>query len=190
MKRLIWLLAICIHSKPQFPKRVLALPKLLKKLISVPVISYSGGVTLLRAAAKNHARVMVVSDPKDYPDLIAQLKATKSSTGYASVSQELRNKLALKAFTQTADYDAAISGIGSIRLILGYFRQEYAGKGDQQMVLRYGANPHQKPAQVYSTNSPLPFKVLAGSPGYINLLDALNAWYAFHYLFTGHWSKN
>ena len=41
------------------------------------------------------------------------------------------------------------------------------------MTLRYGANPHQKPAQAFS-NGPLPFKVLSGSPGY--LLDALNAY--------------
>lgn len=44
------------------------------------------------------------------------------------------------------------------------------------MPLRYGANPHQKPACVQSSSGPLPFTVLAGSPGYINLLDALNAW--------------
>ena len=38
-------------------------------------------------------------------------------------------------------------------------------------------NPHQAPAQVYTTsNEGLPFKVLNGSPGYINLLDALNSW--------------
>ncbi|KAJ3302887.1 hypothetical protein HDV03_004459 [Kappamyces sp. JEL0829] len=126
-----------------------------------------GGVTLLRAAAKNHERVMVVSDPADYQGLVQELKQSKASSGKAVVSQETRNKLALKAFTQTASYDQAISG---------YFRQEYAGNGDFQSLLRYGANPHQKPAQVYSTTGPLPFKVLAGSPGYINLLDALNSW--------------
>ncbi|KAJ3152561.1 bifunctional phosphoribosylaminoimidazolecarboxamide formyltransferase/IMP cyclohydrolase [Geranomyces variabilis] len=126
-----------------------------------------GGVTLLRAAAKNHARVTIVSDPSDYAALIAELKKTHVESGTASVSEETRKTFALKAFTQTAGYDSAISG---------YFRQQYAGNGGQQLTLRYGANPHQKPAQVYSKHSPLPFKVLAGSPGYINLLDALNAW--------------
>jgi phosphoribosylaminoimidazolecarboxamide formyltransferase/IMP cyclohydrolase len=43
-------------------------------------------------------------------------------------------------------------------------------------VLRYGTNPHQVPARVFSTHGPLPFTVLNGAPGYINLLDALNAW--------------
>jgi phosphoribosylaminoimidazolecarboxamide formyltransferase/IMP cyclohydrolase len=74
---------------------------------------------------------------------------------------------ALKAFSQTSDYDTAISN---------YFRKEYAGDGTQQITLRYGANPHQKPATAYVTEGKLPFKALAGSPGYINLLDALNAW--------------
>lgn len=44
------------------------------------------------------------------------------------------------------------------------------------MPLRYGMNPHQKPAQIYTTENELPFKVLNGSPGFINLCDALNAW--------------
>ena len=45
-----------------------------------------------------------------------------------------------------------------------------------QLPLRYGANPHQKPAQAFVSEGELPFKVLNGSPGYINLLDALNSW--------------
>ena len=45
-----------------------------------------------------------------------------------------------------------------------------------EMVLRYGMNPHQKPARVYVEQGELPFEVLSGKPGYINLLDALNAW--------------
>jgi phosphoribosylaminoimidazolecarboxamide formyltransferase / IMP cyclohydrolase len=44
------------------------------------------------------------------------------------------------------------------------------------MLLRYGANPHQNPARVYMKTGELPITVLAGTPGYINLLDALNSW--------------
>jgi phosphoribosylaminoimidazolecarboxamide formyltransferase/IMP cyclohydrolase len=125
-----------------------------------------GGVTLLRAAAKNHARVLIVCDPLDYQSVAKELEDNFKKNGTASVSVETRNKLALKAFTMTADYDHAISN---------YFRKQYSNN-EKQMNLRYGANPHQKPAQVYSKTQPLPFKVLSGSPGYINLLDALNAW--------------
>lgn len=120
-----------------------------------------GGVTLLRAAAKNHARVTIISDPKDYHDFLTELEET------GDVSEKSRQKFALKAFEQTAEYDTAISD---------FFRKKYAGEGEQQLALRYGANPHQKPATVFMKDSQLPFKVLCGAPGYINLLDALNAW--------------
>ncbi|KAL7276823.1 bifunctional phosphoribosylaminoimidazolecarboxamide formyltransferase/IMP cyclohydrolase [Rhizina undulata] len=119
-----------------------------------------GGVTLLRAAAKNHSRVTILSDPEDYPSFLAELRK-------GEVSEASRKLYALKAFEQTAEYDAAISE---------FFRKRYAGDGIQQLSLRYGANPHQKPAQAFVKNGKIPFKVLAGSPGYINLLDALNSW--------------
>jgi len=46
----------------------------------------------------------------------------------------------------------------------------------KELILRYGTNPNQAPARVYTQDgSDLPITVLAGSPGYINLLDALNA---------------
>ncbi|GHO92003.1 5-aminoimidazole-4-carboxamide ribonucleotide transformylase [Reticulibacter mediterranei] len=45
-----------------------------------------------------------------------------------------------------------------------------------ELELRYGCNPHQKPARVFVKDGTLPFTVLNGAPGYINLLDALNSW--------------
>ncbi|KAI9903130.1 hypothetical protein N3K66_002482 [Trichothecium roseum] len=119
-----------------------------------------GGVTLIRAAAKNHKRVTILSDPNDYAGFLNELEK-------GEITEASRNRYALKAFEHTADYDTAISD---------FFRKEYASNGDQHLALRYGANPHQKPAAAYATSGQLPFKVLGGSPGYINLLDALNAW--------------
>jgi phosphoribosylaminoimidazolecarboxamide formyltransferase/IMP cyclohydrolase len=46
----------------------------------------------------------------------------------------------------------------------------------KEMVLRYGCNPHQIPARIYKKDGELPFRVLNGTPGYINMLDALNSW--------------
>ncbi|MEJ5226192.1 MAG: hypothetical protein WHV44_17150, partial [Anaerolineales bacterium] len=47
----------------------------------------------------------------------------------------------------------------------------------KELSLRYGMNPQQAPARVFmSTDADLPLRVLGGAPGYINLLDALNAW--------------
>ncbi|KDB20901.1 phosphoribosylaminoimidazolecarboxamide formyltransferase/IMP cyclohydrolase [Trichophyton interdigitale MR816] len=119
-----------------------------------------GGVTLLRAAAKNHARVTILSDPSDYKNFLKELAS-------GGVTEETRKLYALKAFEHTADYDEAISG---------FFRKKYAGEGSQYIQLRYGANPHQAPASAFMRNGKLPFKVLNGAPGYINLLDCLNAW--------------
>ncbi|KAL6942839.1 bifunctional phosphoribosylaminoimidazolecarboxamide formyltransferase/IMP cyclohydrolase [Hanseniaspora osmophila] len=123
-----------------------------------------GGVTLLRAAAKNHSRVAILSDPKDYPQFLQELSADSNN----EISQNLKNKLALKAFESTSDYDTAIAD---------FFRKQYS-ENESQITLRYGANPHQKPAQAFISQpyDQLPFKVLSGSPGYINLLDALNSW--------------
>ncbi|KAI1124941.1 AICARFT/IMPCHase bienzyme [Nemania abortiva] len=118
-----------------------------------------GGVTLIRAAAKNHARVTILSDPRDYPAFLKELEQ-------GEIKEASRNTYALKAFEHTADYDTHIAA---------FFRSRYAD-GQQYLALRYGANPHQKPAAAYTSSSDLPFKVLGGSPGYINLLDALNSW--------------
>ncbi|KAI0691456.1 bifunctional purine biosynthesis protein ade10 [Cerioporus squamosus] len=115
-----------------------------------------GGVTLLRAAAKNHERVSVLSDPADYTEFIEAWKSGKGDVG-----QAIRSKLALKAFEMTAKYDDAISG---------YFREQYASSELPKEKL---AGP---PAQAYVTEGELPFKALCGSPGYINLLDALNSY--------------
>uniref|UniRef100_A0A5F9CZB6 Bifunctional purine biosynthesis protein ATIC n=1 Tax=Oryctolagus cuniculus TaxID=9986 RepID=A0A5F9CZB6_RABIT len=121
-----------------------------------------GGVTLLRAAAKNHARVTVVCEPEDYAVVSSEMQASDSK----DTSLETRRQLALKAFTHTAQYDEAISD---------YFRKQYS-KGISQMPLRYGMNPHQTPAQLYTLKPKLPLTVLNGAPGFINLCDALNAW--------------
>ncbi|MEE6490947.1 hypothetical protein FKM82_016051 [Ascaphus truei] len=121
-----------------------------------------GGVTLLRAAAKNHARVTVLCDPSDY-DCVAD---AMEGSEHRDTTLERRSQLALKAFTHTAQYDAAISD---------YFRKQYS-KGVSQLPLRYGMNPHQIPAQIYTLGPQLPLTVLNGSPGFINLCDALNAW--------------
>uniref|UniRef100_A0A3B5KQY9 Bifunctional purine biosynthesis protein ATIC n=2 Tax=Xiphophorus couchianus TaxID=32473 RepID=A0A3B5KQY9_9TELE len=121
-----------------------------------------GGVTLLRAAAKNHARVTIVCDPADYSLVAKEME----SSGDKDTTLETRRTLALKAFTHTAQYDEAISD---------YFRGQYS-RGVSQLPLRYGMNPHQAPAQIFTLRSELPLKVANGSPGFINLCDALNAW--------------
>ncbi|KAL4229211.1 hypothetical protein ACF0H5_012250 [Mactra antiquata] len=121
-----------------------------------------GGVTLLRAAAKNHARVTVICDPTDYKRVIDEIQKSEDK----DTKLETRQTLAVKAFNHTAEYDSMISD---------YFRHQFS-EGVSTLPLRYGMNPHQKPAHISTTLSQLPLKVLNGSPGFINLLDALNGW--------------
>lgn len=121
-----------------------------------------GGVTLLRAAAKNHNRVTVICDPNDYEKVINEMDSAVNK----DTSLQTRQTLALKAFTHTAEYDNAISD---------YFRKQYSS-GISQLTLRYGMNPHQKPAQIFTTLEKLPLTVVNGSPGFINLCDALNGY--------------
>jgi phosphoribosylaminoimidazolecarboxamide formyltransferase / IMP cyclohydrolase len=79
--------------------------------IAKPNVSYAevienidiGGVTLIRAAAKNHERVTLVCDPSDYASVLAELRA-------GEISAETRKKLAVKGFSATAHYDTVISG--------------------------------------------------------------------------------
>lgn len=134
-----------------------------------------GGVTLIRAAAKNHQRATLVCDPADYPAVLEELQS-------GGVSEATRRRLAAKGFAQTAHYDAAITA---------YLRGEH-GTGDHAgsplrvtaypvQTLRYGENPHQA-ATLYSYTpggGPLGGRVLQGKElSYNNLLDLDAAWKA------------
>ena len=99
-----------------------------------------GGPAMIRASAKNHRFVAVVTDPSDYVGLLEQLKANDGATTLA-----FRQKLALAAFSRTAAYDAAVSG-----WLAGQFKQPFPKQrsfaGTLAQGLRYGENPHQAAA--------------------------------------------
>ncbi|PJF08618.1 bifunctional phosphoribosylaminoimidazolecarboxamide formyltransferase/IMP cyclohydrolase [Pseudorhodobacter sp. MZDSW-24AT] len=99
-----------------------------------------GGPAMIRAAAKNHKFVAVVTDPADYAPLLDQLKAQDGATSLA-----FRQKLALSAYAKTAAYDTAVSTwmAGEIKEKAPRNRS-VAGKLAQ--TLRYGENPHQQAA--------------------------------------------
>jgi len=96
-----------------------------------------GGPAMIRAAAKNHGDVAVLTDPADYPALLAELEARGGTTG------EFRRGLARKAFARTAEYDAAISAWMAGGDPAPAFR---ALTGRLSQTLRYGENPHQRAA--------------------------------------------
>jgi phosphoribosylaminoimidazolecarboxamide formyltransferase/IMP cyclohydrolase len=137
-----------------------------------------GGVALLRAAAKNFQRVIVVSDPADYPLVLSLLQASEPA------EMHIWRQLAAKAFALTRDYDTAIHS---------YLSQEVGIDADRGLPdvlsigltrvqsLRYGENPHQA-ASLYATHpsaKPLGADVLGGKElSYNNLLDLDAAWHA------------
>lgn len=107
-----------------------------------------GGPAMIRAAAKNHGSVSVVTDTEDYDALLEELKYHEGQTSY-----RFRQKLALTAYARTAAYDAAVSGWMSRALGVTPRRRAFAGKLTQS--LRYGENPHQM-AAFYSDGSARP----------------------------------
>ncbi len=100
-----------------------------------------GGPAMVRAAAKNHARVSVVVDPADYSAIADEL----ASSG--TVSEDQRFRLATKAFAHTARYDGLVAaylsrrtGDGeSVRTLPEYITPQFHSRQE----LRYGENPHQ-----------------------------------------------
>lgn len=99
-----------------------------------------GGPAMIRAAAKNHRFVAVVTDPADYAGLLDQMRAQDGATSLA-----FRQKLALAAYARTAAYDAAVSGWMAGQLDTPFPRNRAFG-GTLAQKLRYGENPHQKAA--------------------------------------------
>jgi phosphoribosylaminoimidazolecarboxamide formyltransferase/IMP cyclohydrolase len=97
-----------------------------------------GGPAMIRAAAKNHAYVAVVTDPSDYGELIEALAAHDGALPFA-----LRRELAARAFARTAAYDALVSGwfAGHLGIAMPPWR---AFGGRLSTVMRYGENPHQQ----------------------------------------------
>ncbi|MFT8711150.1 bifunctional phosphoribosylaminoimidazolecarboxamide formyltransferase/IMP cyclohydrolase [Komagataeibacter rhaeticus] len=97
-----------------------------------------GGPALIRAAAKNHAHVAIVTDPAQYADIITALE--KGGTTLAQ-----RTKLAGAAYARTAAYDAAIA-----KWFAGQEGEDLPPRmivaGEKRESLRYGENPHQKAA--------------------------------------------
>jgi phosphoribosylaminoimidazolecarboxamide formyltransferase/IMP cyclohydrolase len=98
-----------------------------------------GGPTMIRAAAKNHASVMVVVDPADYGRVLAELAG-------GGVGEATRRELALTAFSHTAAYDGAISAWLRGQVAGEAFPRQYALGGTKALDLRYGENPHQRAA--------------------------------------------
>jgi phosphoribosylaminoimidazolecarboxamide formyltransferase/IMP cyclohydrolase len=151
-----------------------------------------GGVTLLRASAKNYQSVLVICDPADYKRVLENLKQHADATGEHQQGNrfgftlEERRKFALKAFRHTAEYDSAIStwlensspspstsssGV-SAAPSSEVLPQHLNLSVTKVETLRYGENPHQQGALYRWTGEEAPFEQLSGKElSYNNILD-------------------
>jgi len=109
-----------------------------------------GGPCMVRAAAKNHQSVWVVVDPNDYASLLERL-GSDTDADDDSADQQLRKKLALKAFRHTEAYDRAVADWLGTQLDETQARFLGRWKIDLELEFepRYGENPHQR-AALYS----------------------------------------
>ena len=134
-----------------------------------------GGPTLLRASAKNHERVTVLTEPEDYEKVIKQIEENGSTT------KSMRQELASKAFLKISKYDSMIANY----LLDNKNKNSLLSKSihleaNELEELRYGENPHQK-AKLYEVTSPelssFEFTQLCGKKiSFNNLVDTESAY--------------
>src|SRR5581483_4964589 len=130
-----------------------------------------GGPTMIRAAAKNHASVAVVTDPSQYGPVLAELRAAGGSLG-----DDTRFRLAAEAFRRTSEYDTAIAAwLAGKAGTPEPFPPRLALRAERMLSLKYGENPHQA-AAFYRPAGPgvgvAAMEQLHGPElGYNNLLD-------------------
>ena len=138
-----------------------------------------GGPTMIRAAAKNHAHVLVVVDPADYPRVLAAVDA--AAVTEPTADSTLRRELAAKVFRHISGYDEAVADfLEQGALVAGggaeeLLPAELSGNWTRQEVLRYGENPDQEAALYLPAGAPAGIAALEQLHGkalsYNNLLD-------------------
>ncbi len=123
-----------------------------------------GGPSMLRSAAKNYSSVTVVSDPADYGTILEEMESHQGNT-----TLKTRERLAVKVFTRTSEYDNAISNY------LGH-RAEDCTKNTFTLslpfaqTLRYGDNPHQC-SRLYGDFDSIVTQLQGKELSYTNILD-------------------
>ena len=140
-----------------------------------------GGPTMLRAAAKNHHFVTVITDPADYNPILEEMKNTGGN-----VSEATNFRLAVKVFQTTARYDGAISNyLGTItpERTKKEFPDTFTAQYSLAQRLRYGENPHQRAAFYRENDQTLSAisnaRQLQGKElSYNNIMDSDAAWLA------------
>ncbi|KPQ20963.1 MAG: phosphoribosylaminoimidazolecarboxamide formyltransferase/IMP cyclohydrolase [Porphyrobacter sp. HL-46] len=135
-----------------------------------------GGPSMVRSAAKNHGFVTILTDPADYPALLAELEGNDGAT-----SQAFRTRMAGKAYARTAAYDAAIASWFAFSPTASdepaLFPETLPLAFKRADALRYGENPHQSaaiyvPQAVGAPGVPQAAQLQGKELSYNNLNDA------------------
>lgn len=127
-----------------------------------------GGVSLLRAAAKNYKDVVTVTTPDHYEVIIKSLIEND-----CAVPEEKSLKFASEVYALTSTYDWYISKyLSDLTHDMEYFPEKITALFERVQVLRYGENPHQKAAFYHRHQERLPYHQLSGKElSYNNLID-------------------
>jgi phosphoribosylaminoimidazolecarboxamide formyltransferase/IMP cyclohydrolase len=141
-----------------------------------------GGPAMVRAAAKNHAWVTIVTDASQYAPLLEELDANDNTVG-----DDTRRRLAIEAFASTAAFDAAIvAWLQHDEALPRHIDLALERTGD---ALRYGENPHQHAARYRRSGTTSWWDGVQQHAGlalsYLNLYDADAAWRLVHDLGPG-----
>jgi phosphoribosylaminoimidazolecarboxamide formyltransferase/IMP cyclohydrolase len=123
-----------------------------------------GGVSLLRAAAKNFEHVTVLSDPAQYDTFIVAL-------GTGGLDRATRRRYATRAFERTAEYDSAISRYLESGMLTHELPGSLALTIPIEQPLRYGENPQDRAAFYLAREAQLPEQLGGKALSYNNLLD-------------------
>ncbi len=157
-----------------------------RETIAKPDVAYEdaienidiGGPTLIRASAKNHAHVAILTEPSQYDATLAELRDS------GGLSDDTRQRLAVAAFEHTASYDAAISAYlsGAVDDDDSDFAPTVFVPMKRLQGLRYGENPHQNAAFYEVAGDGSPWARMEQHAGaelsYNNILDGDGAWSA------------
>lgn len=121
-----------------------------------------GGVSLIRAAAKNYQNVLVLVNPDNYQKFIDGYQ-------YYTTLETFKKDLACEAYEHIAQYDEDIAS---------YFNPKVNYRKYTRMeTLKYGCNPYQNNSHLsLINNNSSPIEIINGYPGYINFLDAFHSW--------------
>merc|ERR550514_1371648 len=131
---------------------------------------------MIRASAKNNAGVTILTSAAQYAGFKKQMEENAGCTTF-----EFRKNAACAAYALTASYDSMVSTW--MEKHVSQPPTTHTVSFEVERPLKYGCNPHQLPAGLCAVGGgKLPFEVVSGVPGYINLLDAVNAWQLVHEL--------